>query len=149
MGTLNLSNEKFTLQTACRDERNILHGLQQSSLTAHMLDDLWAQREAICSIAASHLGLLRDTQCVVEHPDNWIKGRFNVCVFLHVEDNAGLVSRKVFRCPMPHKVGDSRTLDEKIRAEVANYVWVEAQCPEIPTPHLIGFGFGKSAQVCC
>lgn len=145
---LRISGETFTLESAWRDERNILLGLRRSTLNASMYDSLWSQRKTIQALVASHLGLSSNAQCVVEPPKAWVKGKFNVCVFLQVEDNAGHISRKVFRCPIAHKVGDHEdAVDEKIRAEVANYVWVEENCPEIPTPRLIGFGFGNNSEV--
>jgi len=45
---------------------------------------------------------------------------------------------------MPHKIGypeAADAVDEKIRSEVANYGWIEKNCPEVPIPNLISLGF--------
>ena len=51
---------------------------------------------------------------------------------------------------MPHKVGEQYSpgaVDEKIRAEVATYGWIETNCPEIPIPYLHAFGLSSDLQV--
>lgn len=51
---------------------------------------------------------------------------------------------------MPHKVGEEYrpgAMDEKIRAEAANYAFVGEKCADIPVPHLAGFGLSNDQQV--
>lgn len=82
--------------------------------------------------------------------DSWLKGQFNICVLINVQNGDGETRRKIFRCPMPHKVGEqnfSGAVEEKIRAEVAAYVWIEKNCPEIPIPQLHAFGLCADLQV--
>lgn len=79
-------------------------------------------------------------------------GQFNICIVIHVHGSDGKVSIKLFRCPMPHKVGERYTpgsVDEKVRAEVATYAWIEGNCPEIRIPILHAFGLSSGLQVCC
>ncbi|QUC22874.1 uncharacterized protein UV8b_07115 [Ustilaginoidea virens] len=70
----------------------------------------------------------------------WKLGRFNVVVpiMLPLEETVFL------RLPLPYKVGDARcpgNSDEKLRTEVATYIWLEENCPEAPIPTLRAFGF--------
>ncbi|CRJ98974.1 hypothetical protein BN1708_009522 [Verticillium longisporum] len=118
--------------------------------TQNLYDHLWAehQRRAISSLAALHVGLDPERQhqrCVVQEPDGWIRGNFNICVPVHVLDKAGsLIRRVLVRCPMGHKLAEDRhpgTVDEKLSTEVATYAWMQENCPEVPIPALLGFGF--------
>jgi hypothetical protein len=63
-------------------------------------------------------------------------------VHVLVTNNCSEVSRKIFRCPMPYKVGliTPDAVNERIRSEVASYAWIEQKCPNIPITQLIGFG---------
>jgi hypothetical protein len=51
---------------------------------------------------------------------------------------------------MPHMLAESAypgTVDEKIGYEVATYAWLQENCPDIPIPHLWGFGFTDGRKV--
>jgi hypothetical protein len=77
-------------------------------------------------------------------------GQFNVCVIVHIHDGDGKISKKIFRCPMNHKFGEQYTpgsVDEKMRAEVATYAWIETNSADIPIPFLHGFGLSSGLQV--
>lgn len=148
--TLRLSNGRmFTQSEALEDETNLLCHLRRAWKTLQMFDLLWSKRAILETLCAHHLGLARE-QCVVQDQSTWKRGQFNICVPLHVTETDGTSHRKMFRCPMPHKVAEARypgTMDEKIRSEVANYVFVEAYCPEIPIARLVGFGLSNDHQV--
>jgi len=48
---------------------------------------------------------------------------------------------------MPHKLAEAKhpgTIDEKLSSEVGAYVWMQEFCPDIPIPHLYGFGFSDN-----
>lgn len=143
--------ERFLLSAAQRHERNLLAKFHQSQATKQLYQDLWHDRKAIEAIAAHHLGLSGSSAiCTVQPMESWLKGQFNICVLINVQDGDGETRRKVFRCPMPHKVGEqnfSGAVEEKIRAEVAAYVWIEKNCPEIPIPQLHAFGLCADLQV--
>lgn len=150
---LSISNgERLSLSAAQRNERNLLARLQRSQATKQLYQDLWHDRKAIEAIAAHHLGLSGSSACTVQPMESWLKGQFNICVLIHVQEEHGdgKTQRKIFRCPMPHKVGEqnfSGAVEEKIRAEVAAYVWIEKNCPEIPIPQLHAFGLCTDLQV--
>jgi hypothetical protein len=54
------------------------------------------------------------------------------------------------RCPMPHKLAEARypgTVDEKLSCEVGTYAWMQETSPDVPIPHLFGFGFSDGRHV--
>ncbi|KAF2211225.1 hypothetical protein CERZMDRAFT_85420 [Cercospora zeae-maydis SCOH1-5] len=147
--SLILSNgRRLTLEDARTEERDVLRQLRRCEEKSQMFTRLWAHRSQIQAAVAGHLGLRSSSQCVVQSPAVWNRGHFNICVHVQVTDNCGDLSRKIFRCPMPHKVGQptSDAIDEKIRSEAASYAWVEQECPDIPVPHLIGFGLSNGEK---
>ena len=102
------------------------------------------------AIAAHHPGRIDLSTCVVQDTVTWTKGQFNTCILVHVRESDGSVSKKIFRCPLAHKVGERFSpgaVDEKMRAEAGAYAWIEEHCPEIPVPKLHGFGFFPELQV--
>jgi len=71
-----------------------------------------------------------------------MRGQFNLCIPIAATQPDRTCVRKLFRCPIPHKVGGQpNACEEKVRVEAANYAYVEASCPEIPIAGLVGFGF--------
>ncbi|SMY20491.1 unnamed protein product [Zymoseptoria tritici ST99CH_1A5] len=143
------AGERLTLSAAQEADTNVLHSLRQREKKIQMYKHLWAQRAQIQSIVARHLGLRNNAQCAIRSPAEWNAGRFNMCVHVQVTDNRHKVSRKIFRCAMPHTIGNHNApaaIDERIRSEVANYAWIEKNCPDIPTPKLIGFGLFNGEQ---
>ncbi|TQN69977.1 hypothetical protein CSHISOI_05534 [Colletotrichum shisoi] len=93
------------------------------------------------------MGLGRQDRCTVLPQRDWIRGSFNVCVFVEVNPRTTACRKVVFRCPMPHKLAEAiypGSIDEKLSCEVGAYAWVEENCPEIRTPHLFGFGFSDN-----
>ncbi|KAI0971288.1 hypothetical protein F4678DRAFT_472741 [Xylaria arbuscula] len=110
--------------------------------TDRFYQELWAQRDSIETLVRHHLALDREAMCRVLPSHCWIRGSFNVCVFVEVK--SGNSARKVvFRCPMPFKLAEARypgSIDEKLSSEVGAYIWIEENCPDIRPPHLFGFG---------
>jgi hypothetical protein len=144
--------QEFSLSGAQKNERNILARLQRSHATKQLFQDLWEEREKIQAVVAHHLGLHEPSACTVQERDTWLLGQFNICIIVRIHGKDGTTFKKIFRCPMAHKVGERYSpgaVDEKIKAEVATYAWIETNCPAIPVPRLHGFGFSSDLQVCC
>jgi len=116
--------ESFSLSAAQRSERNTLARLQRSHATEQLYQDLWHERKTIAAVTAHHLGQISSSACTVQGMDTWSKGQFNICIVIQVRHSDVEFSRKIFRCPMPRKVGEQYSpgaVDEKIRAEAAAY----------------------------
>ncbi|KAK3294538.1 uncharacterized protein B0H64DRAFT_189728 [Chaetomium fimeti] len=81
----------------------------------------------------------------IRPPDTWILGSFNLCIPIRVRRSPKETPYTVLmRCPLRHKLAEDRypgTVEEKMRCEVGAYVWMQENCPEVPIPNLLGFGF--------
>ncbi len=151
-GTLGLLNRNpITYESAAEREDNVIHQLAYVAQTNNLYEYLWGQRQSIKALTALHLGLASEDACLVLDRSTWIRGAFNICIPIQVEEMSSGVSRKVLmRCPMPHKLAEARypgTGDEKISCEVGTYAWMQDNCPDIRIPHLFGFGFSDNRHV--
>ncbi|KAH7317351.1 hypothetical protein BKA65DRAFT_570915 [Rhexocercosporidium sp. MPI-PUGE-AT-0058] len=86
-------------------------------------DYLIAHSADIENLVRCHLGINWCHVCVMEI---WKSGSFNVW------------HDKVFvRFPLPYKLGEANNpgnLEEKLRTEVAAYIWLQEQCPDVSIP---------------
>ncbi|KAL3419067.1 aminoglycoside phosphotransferase [Phlyctema vagabunda] len=69
---------------------------------------------------------------------------FNVCIPVLIPATGRRGHEKVFtRFPLPYKIGEAQNpgnVEEKLRTEIAAYIWLQEQCPDVPIPTLYGFG---------
>ncbi|KAI1351502.1 hypothetical protein F5Y01DRAFT_121139 [Xylaria sp. FL0043] len=109
----------ITIESAIEEEKNIINWVSYGPATDRFYQELWAQRDSIEALVRHHLALDRRDACRVLPSHHWIRGSFNVCVFVEVK--SGNSARKViFRCPMPHKLAEARypgSIDEKLGSE--------------------------------
>lgn len=143
--TLPLLRGKITLEDALVQEEDMLIRL---SLVDKRFDFfLWIvqHKKEIQELVSFQLGLSSPEQCRVGDVREWLHGSFNVCVPIYV--NKGVTpteKRLLIRFPLPYKIGEANypgNADEKLRCEVATYVWMQENCPDVPIPKLWGFGF--------
>ena len=101
-----LGRGPITLEDALEEEANIINLQSYGPATDRLYRELWDQRLTIAALTKHHLGLGKRAVCTVLPPESWLRGAFNVCVFVEVgAANGSSPSRKViFRCPMPHKL---------------------------------------------
>ena len=139
----------ITYSKAADDESNILKQLKIAQKNSEFILSLTGDISAIESIISHHL-LTSGESCIVSQPNQWIKGGFNVCIPAEVLNGAGGPSRKVLlRCPLPHSLAEyPGSISEKMRCEVATYVFMQRNCRDIQIPHLWGFRFPDSSAVC-
>ncbi|KPM34278.1 hypothetical protein AK830_g12290 [Neonectria ditissima] len=104
----------ISYDTAIGEEYNVIKRLGYLPATQELYNDLWTQRHSIAALTKHHLGLSSRDICTVLPSDEWIRGGFNVCVFVEVI-SAGVSRKFVFRCPMPHKLNG--LVDEKLSCE--------------------------------
>ena len=138
-----IDREDLTLDDALAEERNVINQHSYGPATKSLYLELWKRRSSIAAIVKHHLALGEQDTCEVLSPKHWMRGSFNVCVFVKV-DSSDSSREVIFRCPMPHKLAEARypgSVDEKSGCEIGAYIWVEENCPEIRSPHLFGFGF--------
>ncbi|KAJ5900366.1 uncharacterized protein N7473_004436 [Penicillium subrubescens] len=140
MATLSLlRGNEISLEDALTDDDNILHRLdypqKQQAFCSYLLD----HKADIESLVSFHLGV---NLCEIADQVDWLFGSYNVCIPVYVNRPSG--KRVLFRIPLPFKVGEEAhpgNSDEKLRCEVATYIWIRENCPTIPIPFLHGFAF--------
>ena len=148
----NLLHESISYESACEAERNILLELSYPSKRVEFFLELFQKKEEIKQLVSHHLGLKPHQLCQIGGFSEWKHGSFNVCIPVYISKwNRRPKNRVMIRFPLPYKLGESSNpgnMDEKVRSEAATYVWMKQNCPEIPIPHLWGFGFGGDLHVC-
>ncbi|CRK10016.1 hypothetical protein BN1723_009123 [Verticillium longisporum] len=138
-----LGQGPITIESALNEEKNLINWASYGPATNNLYQEIWEQRDSVAALVKHHMALRRQDKCIVLPPHNWIRGSFNVCIFVEV-NSSGVRRKVVFRCPLPHKLAEARypgSIDEKSSCEAGAYVWVEENCPEIRSLHLFGFGF--------
>jgi hypothetical protein len=140
-----LRGESISLEDALTDDDNILrrldYPLEQRNFCAHLIS-------AKADIEATVSFHLRARRCEVADESSWMFGSYNVC--LPVTVNPPSEERVLFRIPLPYKIGESEhpgNIDEKLRCEVATYIWIHRNCPTVPIPVLYGFAFPSGSAV--
>ncbi|KIW82399.1 hypothetical protein Z517_05426 [Fonsecaea pedrosoi CBS 271.37] len=91
------------------------------------------------AIVSFHLG---SSDFQLGDEEMWISGSYNVCVPMYFSP-ASKKDDVYTRIPLPYKVGERNSpgnVEEKLRCEVASYIWIQQNCPDIPIPALYGFG---------
>jgi hypothetical protein len=136
----------ISLQRAMDDDENILHRLnypqRKEELWAYLLD----HRNEIEAAVSFHL---RVKNCQVAESVDWMCGSYNVCIPVYL--NPPSEERVLFRVPMPFKIGEDKypgNIEEKLRCEVATYIWMRDNCPDVPIPDLYGFAFPNGQTAC-
>ncbi|KAJ5714476.1 uncharacterized protein N7483_011657 [Penicillium malachiteum] len=115
---------QITYSTAREDGNNILHQLGYRDERDQYFTHLFQNRQLIKKIIGRRLGLSSDS-CHLVDVEDWIHGSFNVCIRADIDT---------------FKPGNS---DEKIRCEAGTYAWLQENCPNVPIPHLYGFGLSN------
>jgi hypothetical protein len=139
----------ITIESALRKDANIISQAAYFTAAEELSQVLWDSRRTITALVRHHLGLGEEDACAIEPRDQWIRGGFNVCVPVEVQLR-GAYRRLIFRCPMPHKLAETRypgTVDEKLSCEMGTYVWMQDWCADVRIPYLYGFGFSDHRHV--
>ncbi|KAI9839089.1 MAG: hypothetical protein M1837_002228 [Sclerophora amabilis] len=143
--SLPLLRGHITLEDALADDDNMLEKIGYPSQRFDYWYELWSQRRNVEALVTHHLGLGKTETCRMGEPSEWISGSFNICVPIHIYNWTRHPGKRVIiRFPLPYRIGESRhpgNADEKLRAEVATFLWIQDNCPDVPIPRLWGFGF--------
>jgi hypothetical protein len=113
---------------------------------------IYEHREDFKDLVSLYLGLANNETCRFGEFRGWKHGSFNVCIPIYIDNWRKHPEKRVLlRLPLPYKAGESRcpgNANEKLRAEVATFIWIQENCSDIPIPLLWGFVFpsGQSVQ---
>lgn len=152
LATLPLLHGEMTLAEALDEEDNMLFPLAYSSQREDFLFWIYEHRDDFKNLVSLHLGLASNETCRFGEFREWKHGSFNVCIPIYVDNWKRHPGKRVLlRLPLPYKVGESTcpgNSNEKLRAEIAAFIWIQENCSHIPIPFLWGFGFpsGQSVQ---
>ena len=150
--SLPLLRGNITLRSAIEDDDNILQELSYPDQRIEFFTYLYTRRQKIEAIVSYHLGFGKAELCQIGDIDEWIAGSFNVCIPVYIDERAHHHAKRVLiRFPLPYKVGELRNpgnAEEKLRCEVAAFIWIQENCSAIPIPRLWGFGFPGGQSVC-
>ncbi len=107
---------------------------------AKLISRLWSVITSVLTGAMSALG------------NSGRQAGFNVVlpVLIRAKDHQGN-ERVYVRFPLPYKVGEAEhqgNVEEKLRTEIATYIWLQTNCPDIPIPILHGFGLPDGTCLC-
>ncbi|KAI9848894.1 MAG: hypothetical protein M1837_006410 [Sclerophora amabilis] len=142
-----LLRSEITYSEARTEDVDILKQLTYVDAREKFFNYLAAQEHQIKSIVARHLRLTKAETCSIPSMTEWLHGSFNVGLPVAIEGWRECPGRRVLiRFPLPYKIGESfrpGNVDEKLRCEAATYAWVNQHCPDVPIPHLWGFGLSN------
>lgn len=145
--TLPLLRRNITLDEALTDDDNLLPQLEYPRQRREFFDYLSIHKAEIESIVSFHLSV---KHCRAGDVQTWLSGSYNVCIPVYIDPPSKV--RSVFvRIPLPYKVGETEfpgNAEEKLRCEVASYLWIQENCPDVSIPFLFGFGFPNGQTVC-
>lgn len=141
--SLPLLKRTITLDEALSEDNNILQELSYPEKRLDFFYYLFQHRPEIEAIVSFHLGVTKDA-CTTGEVNEWVHGSFNACIPVYINDSTKCLKKVYIRFPLPYKVGELQypgNGEEKLRCEVATYIWMQSNCPDIPIPYLRGFGF--------
>lgn len=134
-----LRGKHISLEDALTDDDNILHRLDYPRKQQEFWEHPQSYKAEIEQLVSFHLGA---KHCRVADQEDWMFGAYNVCIPVQVNPPSG--ERILVRIPLPFKLGEVNcpgNVDEKLRCEVATYIWIHENAPSVPIPILYGFGF--------
>ncbi|KAF7122765.1 hypothetical protein CNMCM5793_000875 [Aspergillus hiratsukae] len=129
----------ISLEEALEHDDNVLHLLDYPQKLTDFKTRLISLKADIEATVAFHL---QANCCQVADEDNWMMGNYNICIPVCV--NPPSENHVLIRIPLPFKIGEEKNpgnVDEKLRCEMATYIWIHNNCPTVPIPSLYGFGF--------
>ncbi|KAL2826672.1 hypothetical protein BDW59DRAFT_160863 [Aspergillus cavernicola] len=140
-----LRGNTICLENALEDDDNILHRLHYPQKQEKFWPLLRSQRRDLEELVSFHV---QAKHCQVADEPEWLSGSYNVCIPVSVDPLSG--ERVLVRIALPFKLGEANNpgnVDEKLRCEVATYIWMEENCPTVPIPSLYGFAFPNGLTV--
>jgi hypothetical protein len=132
-----------SLQKALADDDNALVPMRYPALREAFLSSLEGKKEIIEATVRLHLGV---RSCHLSVREVWKSGSFNVVLPILISQ-----TQTVFmRIPFPYRIGEDHcpgNVEEKLRTEIATYIWLRQNCPDIPIPELHAFGLPDGSSV--
>ena len=84
--------------------------------------------------------------CHISPPAAWKTGSFNVAIPIYLPYRKAVY----LRVALPYRIGEAEAPgneEEKLRCEIATYLWLQENCPDVPIPTLHAFGLPDGSLV--
>ncbi|KAG6026763.1 hypothetical protein E4U41_001176 [Claviceps citrina] len=138
-----LSDSESVAKAIANDD-NLLVPLRYPDLKEALETYLQSKKEEIEATVCFHLGV---RSCRLGHRDCWRSGSFNMVLPIRIPPDGTVY----MRIPIPYRIGEDNypgNVEEKLRTEIATYIWLRQNCPDIPIPELHAFGLpdGSTAR---
>ncbi|KAK6951748.1 hypothetical protein Daesc_006271 [Daldinia eschscholtzii] len=141
MANLHTLRRGVSLEDALGEDDDILAQLRYPEQQKKFWALLEARKADIEALVRYHMGI---DWCYVCTSEIWKSGSFNVVLPILIRGKVWGENERVYvRFPLPYKVGEAEykgNVEEKLRTEIATYIWLQQNCPDVPIPALHGFG---------
>ncbi|KAJ6781954.1 hypothetical protein PWT90_02019 [Aphanocladium album] len=128
-------SDTSSLAAAIESEQNKLVSMHYPKLKEDLYASLDAQK---CQLEAMICKIFQVSNCRIIPSEIWTAGTFNVAILVRLpHENVYL------RLPFPHRIGEQHfpgNAEEKLRTEIATYLWLQEHCKDVPIPNLYAFG---------
>jgi hypothetical protein len=137
--------KEVTLEEALDDDWDMIPTLIAFLKTRKYCQYLDRNRTHLEQVISRHLGI-PSTDFVLLSQDHWVWGPFNICLPVDIKRTnrtSRLPRQAILRLPLPFRCGEDYSpgdVEEKLRCEAATYIWLQQNCPSIPTPRLLAIG---------
>lgn len=137
------SPSTWPLEDALDGDDNALVKLRYPELREQFLDSIESQKEDIEAMVRRQMGVPVARVAIREI---WRSGSFNIVIPIFFTDE----SMAYLRVALPYRIGEREApgnVEEKLRAEIATYIWLQENCPDVPIPVLHAFGLPDGSTV--
>ncbi|KAK4236864.1 hypothetical protein C8A03DRAFT_45194 [Achaetomium macrosporum] len=126
-----------SLQAALDEDDDVLAQLRYPEQQKKFWASLAARKADIEALVRYHMGVDWSYVCATEI---WEAGSFNVVIPVLIRAKGRRDNERVYvRFPLPYQIGEAEhpgNVEEKLRAEIATYSWLQEHCPDVSIPIL-------------
>ncbi|KAI5459506.1 phosphotransferase enzyme family protein [Mariannaea sp. PMI_226] len=129
-------SESGSLKRALDDDDNVLVPMRYPTLRDEMWKSIEAKKAGIEEMVRLQLGV---RSCRVTVSEIWKSGSFNLAIPIRLPKGQTIY----LRLPNAYRIGEEENpgnAEEKLRTEIATYLWIQEHCPDVPIPILHAFG---------
>ncbi|EGX88183.1 hypothetical protein CCM_09319 [Cordyceps militaris CM01] len=136
-------SDTSSLVAAIESEENKLVSRHFPHLQEQFYSSINAQKGELEDLICN---LLQVPSCRIIPSRLWRSGSFNVAILVRLPFGKNVY----LRLPFLHRLGEHTfpgNAEEKLRTEIATYLWLQEHCPDVPIPSLYAFGFPDGSIV--
>ncbi len=136
-------SDTSSLVAAIESEANRLVSMRFPQLRQQFYSSINEQKDELEAMICS---LLQISECRITPSELWRAGSFNVAILVRLPND----KNGYLRLPFSHRIGEHAfpgNTEEKLRTEIATYLWLQEHCPDVPIPTLYAFGLPDGSTV--